>query len=135
MEGVCFSVVPVDGVGMEDFTAEQMEALHERLLSVKAELEAQLSDNRADSKPVDLDLPIGRISRIDAIQQQKMAQAQRRGQEVRLGQLKVALQNFGQDEYGYCRSCEEAISFERLLARPESPFCVDCKNQIESRRR
>lgn len=120
---------------MEDFTREQQEALHQKLRSVQAELEQQLAGNRDDSQPVDLDLPIGRVSRIDAIQQQKMAQAQRRAQEVRLKQIRAALKYFEREEYGYCRSCEEPISFERLLARPETPFCVDCKNQMESRRK
>ena len=120
---------------MDDFTEDQLATLHQQLIRVQAELEAQLLDNRADSQPVDLDLPIGRISRMDAIQQQKMAQAQRRGQEVRLGQLKAAINNFERGEYGYCRSCEDTISYERLLARPESPFCVECQSQIESRKR
>lgn len=120
---------------MDDFTEEEFDRLHQNLVKVAAELEAHLSETRGNSQPVDLDLPIGRLSRMDAIQQQKMAQAQRRGQEIRLTQVRAALSQFKQGDYGYCRSCEEAISFERLLARPESPFCVDCQNQMESRRK
>jgi DnaK suppressor protein len=30
-----------------------------------------------------------------------------------------------------CESCGESISFKRLLARPVTTLCIDCKEQIE----
>lgn len=120
---------------MDDFTSEQLEELKNDLNVLHDELEKALSDNQEDSNPVDLDLPIGRVSRIDAIQQQKMAQANRRKQELRLQQVRAAQKAMSEDEYGYCRSCDDAIQFERLKAKPETPFCVECKQRLEARRR
>lgn len=118
---------------MDDLTQEQVDTLRARLVALRGELEAMLLGNAQDSAPVDLDLPIGRVSRIDAIQQQKMAQASRRKQGMRLQQVKAALKAMENDEYGYCRRCDEVIAYKRLLAQPETPFCLDCKNQMEAR--
>jgi DnaK suppressor protein len=81
---------------------------------------------------VDLDQPIGRLSRMDAIQQQKMAVEQRRRIELRRGQLRRALGWLEDGGYGYCRRCEEPIGFRRLKARPETAFCLGCRSSIET---
>ena len=73
------------------------------------------------------------MSRIDAIQQQKMNQATRRRQKFRLQQVKGALQAWERDRYGECRECEEPIAFKRLKARPETPFCLECQAEMERR--
>ncbi|TNE44138.1 MAG: TraR/DksA family transcriptional regulator [Deltaproteobacteria bacterium] len=120
---------------MDDLTADQLAELKRDLEALHDVLEKVLTGNQEDSNPVDLDLPIGRVSRIDAIQQQKMAQANRRTQELRLQQVRAALKAMREDEYGYCRGCDDSIAYQRLKARPETPFCVDCKKRLESRKR
>ncbi|MCB9679732.1 MAG: TraR/DksA C4-type zinc finger protein [Alphaproteobacteria bacterium] len=74
---------------------------------------------------------VGRISRVDALQQQQMADAQKRRNELRLKQVAVALQGFEDDEYGACKVCGEPIGYRRLKARPESPACVACMSELE----
>ena len=34
-------------------------------------------------------------------------------------------------EYGLCRRCDEPIAYRRLKARPESPYCIACQDEIE----
>jgi DnaK suppressor protein len=80
---------------------------------------------------VDLDEPIGRLSRMDAMQQQKMAQASRRATRMRLDQVGAALANLAAGEYGLCRVCEEPIGYKRLKARPETPRCLECQRKSE----
>ena len=117
----------------EELTEDQRTALSEQLRALEAELREALEGSREGAQVVSLDQPIGRVSRIDALQQQKMAQAAKRKQEVRLGQVKIALAALDDDEYGYCRACDEPIGFKRLSARPESPFCLGCQGGRERR--
>ena len=117
----------------DELTTIQIDELQAELLRLQDELRKLLKASKNESKPVDLGTPIGRLSRMDAMQQQSMAQANRRGHEVRLQQITAALTLIRSDDYGLCRSCEEPISYPRLKARPESPFCLDCQSSRENR--
>jgi DnaK suppressor protein len=116
-----------------ELTAEQIDELHRVLLSERDRLEELLELSKEGARPVDLGEPIGRLTRMDAIQQQQMTKASRRSYETRLRQIQAALDLFGKDDYGYCRLCEEPIGYPRLKARPEAPFCLSCQNARESR--
>lgn len=117
---------------MDDLTPEQREELHRDLEALRDALEQALGEAREGARPVSLDNPIGRVSRVDALQQQAMAQANRRSLELRLGQARQALAALVEGEYGSCRKCEEPIAYRRLKSRPETPFCVDCQRGRET---
>ena len=116
---------------MEELTTAQQQELQASLIALQKELTSLLADSSASSQPVDLDAPIGRLSRVDAMQQQAMAKANRAGHQQRLVQVESALQMIKQDRYGECCRCEEPIGYPRLKARPESPFCLNCQQQNE----
>ena len=82
---------------------------------------------------MDLDEPIGRLSRMDAIQQQRMVEANRAGMQRRLAQVRGALERIEAGEYGECAACEEPIGYARLEARPETPLCIACQTKREKR--
>ncbi|MGI9590822.1 MAG: TraR/DksA family transcriptional regulator [Myxococcota bacterium] len=117
---------------MSELEREEEERLRRDLLDLQVELAQQLASSDAAARPVDLDQPIGRVSRIDAIQQQSMAQANRRGAQLRLQQVRAALSRLDDGEYGACAQCGEPIGFARLRVRPETPFCVSCQGRRES---
>ena len=116
---------------MAELTAKQTKELKKRLLKLREELSGMLSDSLESSKPVGLDQPIGRLSRMDALQQQSMTQASRRAAEVRISKIDNAINRINRDGYGYCLECEEEIGYARLHAQPEAPFCLDCQSQRE----
>ena len=116
---------------MDELTAEQLEELRFDLTEERARLVEFLKISKDDAKPVDLGEPIGRLTRMDAIQQQQMTKANRAASERKLRQIESALEALGKDEYGYCRSCEEPVGYPRLKARPESPFCLECQDARE----
>ncbi|NIQ95787.1 MAG: TraR/DksA family transcriptional regulator [Desulfuromonadales bacterium] len=116
---------------MNELQDDQIEELREDLLALREQLEKLLQSTQESSRPVDLNEPIGRVTRIDAIQQQSMAQAGRRAQELQLSRVKAALAAMASGDYGLCRRCEEPIAYTRLKVSPESPFCVDCQGNIE----
>ena len=117
-----------------ELTDAQLRELQGDLRDLVGRLEQALAGSEESVKPVDLDLPIGRLSRMDALQQQTVAQANRRSVETRLGQARAALAAIEEDSYGTCRICDEPIGFKRLKARPETPLCVACRSHAEGRR-
>jgi DnaK suppressor protein len=117
----------------DELTPEQLVELRADLVALKADLEVLLDTTDAGVKPVDLDEPIGRLSRMDAIQQQKMAQANRQRNTQRLQMVIAALASDPEDEYGWCKRCDDPVGYGRLKSRPEAPFCVACQGAIERR--
>ena len=114
----------------EELTAAQQEELLSDLHSLQTQLHKTLAALTEQAAVVELDQgAVGRLSRMDAIQQQHMADAQKRRNELRLQQIAVALADV-EDEYGWCKKCGEPIGFARLKARPESPCCVSCMAEL-----
>ena len=116
-----------------ELTAPQTDELAATLRALKAELEGRLANASDRTDTVDLDQPIGRLSRMDAMQQQEMAKEQMRRAKIKLSQIKQALAAFEDGDYGACRRCEEPIGYRRLKASPETPFCLACRAEIERR--
>ncbi len=115
----------------ERLAPEQLQELRDDLESLREELQMQLKRAEDDSKPVSLENPIGRLSRMDAIQQQQMAKASRANNKRRLTLVTAALQRATESDYGHCLRCDEPIGFRRLKARPESALCLECQQQRE----
>lgn len=117
----------------EELSDAQEAALHQELQTLEAELIRSLKSLEFSSNTVDLDQPIGRLTRIDALQAQKMSEAEKSRLELRLRTARVALQTYASGDYGYCKKCGEPIGYGRLKARPETPCCVVCMALIEAR--
>ena len=91
-------------------------------------LESQLSESRDALKPVALDQTLqGRVSRMDAIQQQGVAfqPTTHIDHSAKSGEC---AKRFETQEFGYCRKCEEPIGYGRLKAQPESALCLSCQS-------
>ena len=119
---------------MPDLTDAETAELRRALAVLLDELRTSVSASAGAAAPVDLDEPIGRLSRVDAMQQQAMVQAGRRAAKLRLQQVEVALRRCELDDYGFCRDCGDTIDVARLRARPEAPFCLKCQSKSEARR-
>ena len=115
----------------EELTPEQVETFREALVALRDELRALLDGSRDGAKPVSLDEPIGRLTRMDAIQQQSMTAASRAAYDVRRRQVEQALRAIDEDVYGLCRKCDEPIGVRRLSVRPEAPYCVACQEEVD----
>jgi len=48
-----------------------------------------------------------------------------------LGKITKQLARLEADEIDVCEDCGEKISFRRLMARPVTTLCIDCKEQSE----
>ena len=98
-------------------------ALNARL----AALDAEDAAGQAGQQTVALDQQaVGRLSRMDALQNQAMAQAQGRRRQVERQKIAAALARLDSGDYGFCTLCGEAIAPARLAADPAIPCCLDC---------
>lgn len=104
--------------------------LDERLEEIRLGHQAQLKEGA----PVELDQTcVGRLSRMDAMQQQAMAQATTRRIEVEKQRIQRALSRMQTGDYGYCVKCEEEISEGRLKIDPATLICIDCARKAEGK--
>ena len=87
-----------------------------------------LSELAADGRrPVTLDQQsVGRLSRMDAMQVQAMAQSVEARRRARLPLIEAALRRLDTGDYGYCTDCGERIPARRLAVDPTIARCVDC---------
>lgn len=119
---------------MEEFSDDFLVQVKSQLLGLQQELQAQLDLHQGATATVDLDQSkVGRLSRMDAMQQQAMALASKEVAEQHLRQVLSALKRIDSEEFGYCLSCDQPISTARLEIRPESPLCINCQQQSETR--
>ena len=80
-----------------------------------------------DRAPVELDQQaVGRLSRMDAMQQQSMDTAKEARRIGRLRLIEAALRRLEEGDYGYCLNCDESISDGRLKLDPTFSLCIDC---------
>ncbi len=68
----------------------------------------------------------GRLSRMDALQQQAMAAETQRRRTLELKRVQAALRRIDEGEYGYCLSCGEDIAQARLEFDPAATQCIAC---------
>lgn len=102
-----------------------LEKYKNMLLSRQAELAAQNEMTTAEIAPVELDQQsVGRLSRMDAMQQKAMSEETRRRRMADLFRIKDALQRMNDDEFGYCQTCGEEIAKARLELDPSVAHCI-----------
>jgi DnaK suppressor protein len=105
--------------------------LEKRLAEIMAGREAQ----QREGAPVELDQTrVGRLSRMDAMQQQAMAQASARRTEVELQRIRTALSRLRSGDYGFCVKCDEEIAERRLEIDPATLICIDCARAAEGKK-
>ncbi|TVZ37318.1 TraR/DksA family transcriptional regulator [Alteromonadaceae bacterium 2753L.S.0a.02] len=102
-------------------------------LAIRQELEKltalkDISTEGADTVELDQS-KVGRLSRMDAMQQQAMQVEQNRRRKLRIQQLQAALLRVEKDDYGWCLDCGEAINPKRLEVDPAAFYCTGCADK------
>ena len=114
------------------FSEAELKKFQEQLTRRKEELLAARQGTREETAPKSLDQTrVGRLSRMDAMQQQAMSQAADRMSGIELQRIKTALERIESGEYGYCILCEEEIAIKRLEFDPSLLSCIDCARKEE----
>ena len=109
---------------------EEIKQIRQKLLRLRSELQALEETYKEASEPVELDQTrLGRVSRVDAIQAQQMAQESTRRRQHQLLEIEAALRRIDSGEYGYCSVCEEEIDPRRLYVDPTNTRCINCADK------
>jgi DnaK suppressor protein len=113
-------------------TPKQKQELLLVLQSKKTKLEQQLLDAESATGVVILDQSsVGRVSRVDAMQQQSLAVSTRAKAEASLRKILKALKRMEAEDFGYCGQCDEPIQFNRLKVQPQASHCLKCQDQLD----
>ena len=105
----------------------EIEAFRQRLLAEQDALLGEDDQGAEGRKTVVLDqTSVGRLSRMDAMQQQAMAEATHRRRNARKGRISAALSRIDEGEFGYCTECGEDIAPKRLDLDLTVPTCLSC---------
>jgi DnaK suppressor protein len=103
-------------------TPEQRREIRKRMEKLKITI-AGLEET---SKPVSLDQPIGRLSRMDSMANQAISSQRLTESRRTLMRLELVLGRIDDEYFGICAECGEDITIGRLLVMPEATLCVDC---------
>lgn len=113
--------------GPEDLSTDELAAFQRQVEARLAELLAVAPQNDARREDVTLDQTrVGRLSRMDALQMQAMAQATERRRQQEVQRLEAALKRLETEEFGYCKMCGELIARKRLESDPSVSTCIKC---------
>ena len=85
-----------------------------------------IEDLDKQNKPIAPDVSLGRLTRMDAINNKSVIEASIRQAKLRLNSLNNALTKIDSEDFGFCIGCGEKIPIARFLIRPESVYCVKC---------
>jgi DnaK suppressor protein len=109
-----------------------MESLKRKLIEMREELERIAATGDASVAVVELDQSkVGRLSRMDAMQAQAMAQASEKRRKEKLREIAAALKRIDEGDYGTCENCGEPINPRRLEADPTARLCIECASASE----
>ncbi len=91
--------------------------------------EADIEDLEDFIQPIAPENAIGRISRMDAINNKSINEAGLRQAKEKLIRLQHALALLNTRDFGNCTRCGNRIPYGRLLLMPESTRCLACASR------
>ncbi len=93
----------------------------------RARLSSARDQARASAAVVELDqTSVGRVSRVDALQQQALAKGLLARLETRERRIEAALARIEAGTFGQCCECGVALDQRLLLSDPTALFCAEC---------
>lgn len=106
--------------------ADEKEIVIRKLKREKLKVEELIEELKEQTQPISPDDSIGRVSRMDAINNKSVNEAALRNAEEKLLKIKHTLEKTGDSDFGNCRNCGEPIPVGRLVVMPGSSLCVKC---------
>lgn len=108
-------------------TEIQKTSLREKIVSELSRVIKDIASLEEVTRPVSAE-DMDDITLMDSIVNKSVNEAALATARVRRAGLEYALKRIETHDFGYCMECGEAIPYARLLAMPETSYCVDCAN-------
>ncbi|MEE3145467.1 MAG: TraR/DksA family transcriptional regulator [Bacteroidota bacterium] len=105
---------------------EDKQDIKKRILEELKKTEELILDYKESTKPISPENAIGRVSRMDAINNKSVVEAALRKAEEKLNKLKLVLDRVNDADFGLCMRCGNPIPIGRILLMPQSRNCVRC---------
>ena len=103
-----------------------IDEIRKKLTDEISKTKSLIEEYKEMTRPVAPDVAIGRISRMDAINNKSVTEATLRQAEGKLSDLLRVSSQIGTEDFGRCLKCRQSIPLGRILIRPESLYCVKC---------
>lgn len=108
---------------MDEFEKEE---LREKMQEALAVLEDQIFELELLTQPISPDNALGRITRMDAINNKSVNEANLKRAKLKRAKLQTSLSKIDDPNFGKCVKCGQSIQIARLMYMPESSNCVKC---------
>ena len=104
----------------------ELKAFKEKIKSEITLTEKKIYEYSQLCKPIPPENSIGRVTRMDAINNKSVVEAALRLAKEKMNQLKLMQKKINQADFGICNKCKQIIPFGRLMIQPHSRLCVIC---------
>lgn len=105
---------------------QQRTEIEQIILAEIEKLGRRINELKEFTRPEAPDCAIGRVSRMDAINNRSVFEASMNNTRQRLELLRQVLKTIHDDDFGLCSHCRQSIPFDRLKIRPEIRLCANC---------
>tara|TARA_B110000014_G_C20020123_1_gene529253 strand:+ start:532 stop:861 length:330 start_codon:yes stop_codon:yes gene_type:complete len=105
---------------------ESQEIIEKKILKEIERTSTNILEYKKMAQPIAPDDAIGRVSRMDAINNKSVLDAALIKAEIKLKKLKIVQKEINKNGFGQCLKCKKQIPIERLIIIPESKKCVNC---------
>jgi len=107
-----------------DFT--QRAEITSRIKKEITKTEEVIVEYKEVTQPISPENAIGRVSRMDAINNKSVMEAALRTARKELEDLEHASRYISMDDFGKCDICGNMINVKRLMVMPGSRHCMKC---------
>lgn len=108
---------------------KQRNELKQKIVQLIEKSQNDIIEIEKMTQPVKPENSLGRISRMDAINNKSVMEVALRNKKSKLAKLRVALSKIDEEEFGICSHCNKEIQTARLIYMPESSRCVHCASK------
>lgn len=100
--------------------------LKEKILDELAKIKNDIDELEEQTKPISPENSLGRISRMDAINNKGVVEASLRNARDMQKKLEIALAHIDDKNFGICVRCNQPIPEGRIMLMPHVKRCVNC---------
>ena len=107
-------------------TEKELQHITKKINEEISKTEASILHYKELTKPIAPENAIGRVSRMDAINNKSVNEAALKKAQQKLKNLQIALSNINDTDFGLCFKCKNSIPLGRILLMPHTRYCVNC---------
>ena len=114
---------------MSGLPKEKRKEIKAKIIEAIDQCEKALEQLEDATKPIAPENSLGRLTRMDAINNKGVSDAAKRQKQRQLQKLKKALESIDKPSFGVCKECGNMINPKRIMYLPESDTCINCADR------